>query len=512
MNPASPDRGPVPAADSGSGSSASPEASRQPTVQPALDAVPPWAWGVFALLFAMHVLDSADRWLLTAVLPQIDQELELSANQEGWLSTGLLLSFAIVAPPFGYLADRLRRPRLLALGFALESLATVVSGLARTYDQLLAARVLVGVGSAVFMVIALTWLMDLFPSRMRGRVLAGFFLAMPLGAALELIWRAAFASWQTAFLAAGAPGLLLALLSLAVPEPVRGESEGIDIARLRLHEQVGPSREDYIDLMVNSSYTYSVFGIAFSSFAIAGVVYWLPTFLTVVKGLTAATTSVDRLLGGDSSSRRPSLGIGAGGWLADTFAIRRPRMVFTLPGLAMLGSIGCVLVAIHGRGVPWVFGGIFLAVRLMSLEIGPCYAIISRVVMPNMRAVACAVDPLGHTPPGRSLVADSDGMGHRHLRSGRFHGHPVRPRPGRAWVPCQSPSPATTLRTSPPACWPPASLVDLRHRPAGRLAPPPARDGAHARQAPGGSQPSSRPQEVAQAIQHDSSRESVCKA
>ncbi len=46
----------------------------------------------------------------------------------------------------------------------------------------------------------------------------------------------------------------------------------------RLHEQVGPSREDYIDLMVNSSYTYSVFGIAFSSFALAGLVYWSPTF------------------------------------------------------------------------------------------------------------------------------------------------------------------------------------------------------------------------------------------
>ena len=66
-------------------------------------------------------------------------------------------------------------------------------------------------------------------------------------------------------------------------------------------------------------------------------------------------------------------------------------MAFILPGLAMLGSIGCVLVAIYGRGMPWVFGGLFLAVGLMFLEIGPCYAIISRVVMPNMRAVACAV-------------------------------------------------------------------------------------------------------------------------
>src|SRR5262249_35194609 len=174
--------------------------------------------------------------------------------------------------------------RLLAIGFAIGSLATVGSGLAQTYDELQVMRVLVGVGGAGFLCIALAILMDLFPRAVRGRALAGFFLAVPLGAALGMILGRALgaaASWQTAFLAAGAPGLLLALLALALPDPVRGWSEGVDVLRLRVHEHVGPSREDYLDLMVNSSYTYSVFGLAFSSFAMAGLVYWLPTFLTV---------------------------------------------------------------------------------------------------------------------------------------------------------------------------------------------------------------------------------------
>jgi MFS family permease len=366
-----------------------PEASNQPKGQPAADVVPRWAWAVFALLFAMHLLDSAQRWLLPVVLRGVRQELQLSEAQAGWLSTMLLLGFTVAAPPIGYVADRLRRSRLLALGFALGSLATVGTGLARTYDQLQAARVLVGVGGAAFMVIALTILMDLFPRRVRGRVLAGFFLAMPLGAALGMVLGATFAetaSWQTAFLAAGAPGLLLALLALAVPEPVRGWSEGVDIPRLRYHEHVGPSREDYVDLMVNSSYTYSVFGLAFSSFAIAGLVYWLPTFLTAAKGLTPA--QADRSLG-TTLLAAAVLGIGGGGWLADAFATSRPRMLFLLPGLAMLGSIVGVLAAIYAGGMPWVLGGVFLAVGLMFLEIGPCYAIISIVVMPNMRAVAC---------------------------------------------------------------------------------------------------------------------------
>ena len=46
---------------------------------------------------------------------------------------------------------------------------------------------LVGVGGAAFLCIALSILMDLFPRGVRGRVLAGFFLAMPLGAALGMV-------------------------------------------------------------------------------------------------------------------------------------------------------------------------------------------------------------------------------------------------------------------------------------------------------------------------------------
>src|SRR5271166_4705981 len=103
-------------------------------------------------------------------------------------------------------------------------------------------------------------LTDLFPRVIRARVLAVFFLAAPVGAALGLSLGAAFASvatWQTAFLAVGAPGSLLAFVALVLADPVRGSSEGVDTQRLLLHAQIGPSREDYVDLMVNSSFTYS---------------------------------------------------------------------------------------------------------------------------------------------------------------------------------------------------------------------------------------------------------------
>jgi predicted MFS family arabinose efflux permease len=352
---------------------------------------PIWAWGVLALFFGIHVLDAADRWMILRVLwqPQVRDELSLSEIQLGWLWTVLLLGLAVASVPIGFLVDRVRRPRVLAIGVAVWSLATVSTGLARSYDQLQAARALVGAGGAVFTIVALTMLMDLFPLRVRARALAVFFLAVPVGAYLGLSVGAALAritNWQTAFLAVGAPGVALALLALTLRDPLRGLSEGVDEDRLRLHEQVGPSQEDYIDLMVNSSYTYSVFALTFSSFALAGLAYWSPRFVAVAKRLTEAQADSALVL---TFLGAAVLGTAAGGWLADWAARSKPRALFVVPGLAMLAAIPSVLLAIYGKSLTMIFGGLFVAEAIMFMNVIPCYTIISSVVMPNMRGAAC---------------------------------------------------------------------------------------------------------------------------
>ncbi len=361
----------------------------QPNASPP-DPIPWSACLAFLLLFVMHLLDSADRWLLAAVLPQVTQELRLDVAQAGWLSTALLLGFALACPPIGYLADRLSRPRLLALGLTIWSLATVATGLASTYDQLQAARVLTGMGGAALSVIALTLIYDLLPKTVRGRFIAAYFLAMPLGATLGIGPVASLAraqSWQTALLIVGAPGFVLAFLALALPNPARGRTEGVAEVRLRLHERVGPSREDYIDLMVNSSFNYSLFGMAFAAFALAGMAYWLPPFLAIVKGLTAA--GFDRPLARAVLVAAMS-GTLVGGWFADSVSRSSPRALFLVPGLLILGSLVAVVAVIYGRPTA-VLAGISGAVFAVFFNLAPCYTIIGGVVMPNMRGVGCGV-------------------------------------------------------------------------------------------------------------------------
>jgi MFS transporter, Spinster family, sphingosine-1-phosphate transporter len=353
--------------------------------------VPQFALVTFLVLFAMNLLDYTDRWVLSAVLPQVRDDLALSNEQAGWLSAWFLISYTAISPFMGYAGDRMKRTWLLAIGVGVWSLATLGSGLAHSYDQLRIARAFLGIGEATYGVIAPTILMDLFSREKRSRVMSWFYLAMPLGGAIGMGLGGFIGKhygWHAAFFVVGAPGLLAAFLALLLPEPIRGLSEGVDPDKLKAHEKAGASVEDYIDLMVNSSYTYSVLGMAFYTFAIGGLAYWLPTFLTVTKGIeqVRATTLL-----GLTTLFAAVIGMSAGGVLADRLAKTNPRALFVVPGSALVASIPFILVAIYARSEPWIYAGIFCAEALMFINTGPCNAVIANVVMPNMRSAAYAV-------------------------------------------------------------------------------------------------------------------------
>jgi predicted MFS family arabinose efflux permease len=362
-----------------------------PAKAPLSASAPRWALTTFVVLFLMNLLDYTDRWVLSAVLPQIQDDLRISNEQAGWLYSWFLISYTLVSPFMGYAGDRMRRTWLLGLGVGVWSLATVGSGLAQNYSQLRLARAFLGIGEATYGVIAPTILMDLFSREKRARVLSAFYIAMPLGGALGMSLGGAIGKhhgWHVAFFVVGIPGFLAALTALVLPEPVRGASEGVDVERLKVHERAGASREDYLDLMVNSSYTYSVLGMAFYTFAIGGLAYWLPTFLTVTKGIEQVRATS---LLGVTTLLAAVLGMSAGGWLADRLAKSNPRALFIVPGVALIAAVPFVLLAIYGRTEPAIYAGIFFSEALMFINTGPCNAVIANVVMPNMRSAAYAV-------------------------------------------------------------------------------------------------------------------------
>src|SRR4051812_10473144 len=108
---------------------------------------------ILALLTALNFLNYIDRAVIAAVLKPMKTELALSNFEAGLLSSAFLIGYFVTSPWFGARADKAPRIRLITLGVAIWSIATVASGLASSFEQLVAARIVVGVGEASFAVL-----------------------------------------------------------------------------------------------------------------------------------------------------------------------------------------------------------------------------------------------------------------------------------------------------------------------------------------------------------------------
>src|SRR4051812_14814881 len=144
---------------------------------PGTDIRVPGAHWSLLLLLAINLFNYVDRQVLSAVLPAIEKDFPVGNTKIGLLGTVFLLSYMLISPIFGWLADRMSRWTLVAAGVILWSLASGGTGWAKTFTALLITRCFVGIGEAAYGPVAPTILSDLYPVRDRGKVLSWFYLA-----------------------------------------------------------------------------------------------------------------------------------------------------------------------------------------------------------------------------------------------------------------------------------------------------------------------------------------------
>ena len=206
--------------------------------------VPLYSWYGLGVLFVVYMTNFVDRQILSILANDIKADLALTDAELGFLyGTAFAIFYALFGIPLGRLADSWSRTRLLAVGLALWSAMTVLSGFARNGATLAAARVGVGIGEATANPCAYSLIADWFPQRVRGTALAIYSSGLFVGSGLSLLvgglvvrsWNNAWpsggplglAGWQAAFLAVGAPGLVLTLWVLSLREPMRGAPQGM---------------------------------------------------------------------------------------------------------------------------------------------------------------------------------------------------------------------------------------------------------------------------------------------
>ncbi len=337
-----------------------------------------------ALLTAVNLLNYLDRYIVSAVLERLRADLWLDDIRLGALMTGFIVVYMVASPVFGYLGDRRARPRLLAIGVALWSAATMLAGAARSFPALLAARAAVGVGEASYGTISPGLLADHFGPARRGRAYAFFFAAIPIGAALGYVVGdnvSGMLGWRAAFLVAGAPGLVLAVALLRLKDPPRGANE----ISWPIRGDAG-IRATYRRLVANRPYVLAVIGYAAYTFAVGGMAHWMPAFLERARGVPRAATQVGLVL-----VMTGFAGTFAGGYLADALRKRFRQADLWVSGLTALAAAPLAFVVFTAHR-PWVYlVTLVLAQLLLFASTGPVNAAIVNAVPPAERASAVAL-------------------------------------------------------------------------------------------------------------------------
>lgn len=350
-----------------------------------------------ALLLAINLFNYLDRYILAAVEPLIADHFfaatdETAMAKTGALATAFLLSYMLLAPVFGWLADRFSRWLLIAAGVAVWSLASGWSGLAGTFAALVLTRVFVGVGEAAYGPAAPTIISDLYPVEKRGRMLSFFYLAIPVGSALGYAfggWTGQHYGWRMPFYLVTIPGLILAACCLTMRDPrgVRGSG-----ATAKPPVKLA----DVLALFRIKSYVFNTAAMTAMTFAIGGISFWLPRYLYKDRAADfggAPSLGTINLTFGAITVVAGLLATLSGGWLGDRVRRRYPSAYFLVSGGAILFAFPCI-VAILRTPFPlaWVF--VFLAIFFLFFNTGPANAALANVAPPATRATAFALNIL----------------------------------------------------------------------------------------------------------------------
>lgn len=236
---------------------------------------------LFLILFALNLLNYIDRQVLYSVFPLLQMDLNLTDFQLGTLASAFMLVYLCYAPVIGFLADRLNRPKLIAWSAFLWSGATLACGLAKNYVSLLIPRALIGVGEGGFTTMAQPFLAEHAPKEKHAPLLAAFGLALPIGSALGYVLGGVVGGhwgWRIAFMIAGAPGILLAILAGTLLKDKARERK--DVLR--------PALKEYIPLFKNRPFLCVCFAQAMMTFVMGGLAAWMPMYLHRYLGLDIA--------------------------------------------------------------------------------------------------------------------------------------------------------------------------------------------------------------------------------
>ncbi len=336
-----------------------------------------YAWYVVVVLMFTYAVAFIDRQILSLLVQPIRRDLGLSDTQISLLAGfAFAVFYSVLGVPIARLADRVNRRYLIAVGVALWSVMTAACGLSKTYWQLFAMRVGVGVGEATLSPAAYSMIADYFPPHKLARAISVYTMGLYGGAGLALLVGSAVVAlvsdagpvtlpvigtvhaWQMTFFVVALPGLLVLALLATVREPVRREITGAAATAS------GPQGRDAVREMMQFFRGHRRIMLAhFGGFLVLGTVItaylvWVPEFLRRTHGFDIAEAG---LIYGLALLLLGTSGPYVGGWLAEKLALAGRRDAELRA--AMIAGAGMIPLSV----ITPLVGDPLLAVILLAL-------------------------------------------------------------------------------------------------------------------------------------------------
>ena len=380
------------------------------------------AWYAVAILTLANVSGAFDRQIFTSLVGPLKRDLGLTDTQVSLLmGFGFAVFFSVFGLAIGRLVDRRRRTVIVAIGATLWSLMTAVTGVTRSYAQLLMARIGVGVGEATLGPSAVSIIADAFPRGRLGTAMGVYMMGTFFGSgasyaigawAVNAVDRPGLVilpvvgsvhPWQTVFFIIGLPGLLVALLMLTVREPERTAGE-------RAADQV-PLTQVIAYLRRNARTMMALCGGFTCSASVNwGLGAWLQAFFVRTHGWSVGEAGA---LQGALTAFIGPLGAMLGGWLVDRYSRRG-----VTDGPLRIGMVGAAGMIVFAGLYPMVPSATLAAALLVPVNLfaalpwGAANAAIAEAMPSRMRGQGSAIFLLmvglagGIGPTAVALVTD----------------------------------------------------------------------------------------------------------
>ncbi|MFC3052860.1 spinster family MFS transporter [Kordiimonas pumila] len=340
-------------------------------------------WALF-LLFSVSVLNLFDRHVINILAQDIKTDLDITDTELGLLTgTAFGIFYSILGIPLGRLADRVNRVRLISAALMLWSCFTALSGFAVNFTQLFLARMGVGVGEAGSHPASTTLVPDFFPEKTRGTAMSILLLGAPIGSFLGMFlggMAGAAWGWRAAFIAAGIPGIILAviiLLTLRDPRAVSGT-----------RPEPPSLKASLLVLWQTQHLRFLAVFLACATFTVYAGGAWLPAFFIRVHGIATAEIGIYT---GFAIGLGGGIGVLGGGFICDYFRAKVKYVEFKVLFGATILCIPCLLVTLFTAHFMLAVVAMFAFNICVFAYLSPAVTLIQREAPAEVRALAVAI-------------------------------------------------------------------------------------------------------------------------